>query len=77
MASLARKTLLRLSKSKWLADHVMRRRFVLRAVKKFMPGEEVTDALDAAAKTFPALNRFRADAGPQQTLPPCEPPQRG
>lgn len=54
MASLARKTLLRLSKSKWLADHVMRRRFVLRAVKKFMPGEEVTDALDAAAALAPA-----------------------
>ena len=54
MASLARKTLLRLSKSRWLAEHVMRRRFVLRAVKKFMPGEEVGDALDAAARLAPA-----------------------
>jgi len=54
MASLARKTLLRLSKSRWLAEHVMRRRFVLRAVKKFMPGEEVDDALDAAAGLAPA-----------------------
>jgi proline dehydrogenase len=49
MASLARKVLLRLSKSRWLADHVMRRRFVLRSVKRFMPGEEVSDALEAAA----------------------------
>ncbi len=54
MASLARKALLRLSKSRWLAEHVMRRRFVLRAVKKFMPGEELDDALDAAARLAPA-----------------------
>lgn len=49
MASLARKALLRLSKSRWLADHVMRKPFALRAVKKFMPGEELPDALGAAA----------------------------
>jgi proline dehydrogenase len=42
-----------MSKSRWLADHVMRRRFVLRAVKKFMPGEEVSDAIEAARKLAP------------------------
>ena len=53
MASLARKTLLRLSKSKWLANHLMRRPFALKAVKKFMPGEELSDALEAAASLTP------------------------
>jgi proline dehydrogenase len=51
MAALARNILLRLSKSHWLADHVMRRPFAIRAVKKFMPGEELGDAL-AAAQTI-------------------------
>ena len=54
MASLSRNVLLRLSKSRWLADRVMRRRFAMRAVKKFMPGEELSDALDAAAALAPA-----------------------
>ncbi|HLB53493.1 MAG TPA: proline dehydrogenase family protein, partial [Gemmatimonadales bacterium] len=54
MASLARRALLRLSKSDWLANHLMRRPFALRAVKKFMPGEELADALDAAAILAPA-----------------------
>lgn len=31
----------------------MRKRFVLRAVKRFMPGEELSDALDAAAALAP------------------------
>lgn len=53
MASLARNALLRLSKSRWLADRVMRRPFALRAVKKFMPGEELSDALGAAAALAP------------------------
>ncbi|MGQ0703596.1 MAG: proline dehydrogenase family protein [Gemmatimonadales bacterium] len=53
MASLTRKALLRLSKSEWLANRVMRKRFVLRAVKKFMPGEELSDALEAAEALIP------------------------
>lgn len=52
--SLARNVLLRLSKSDWLADRVMRRRFAMRAVKKFMPGEELSDALTAAQALAPA-----------------------
>ncbi|HEX7025326.1 MAG TPA: hypothetical protein VF187_10960, partial [Gemmatimonadales bacterium] len=46
--SLARQTLLRLSKSRWLAERVMSRPFARRAVKRFMPGEELGDALDAS-----------------------------
>ena len=49
MASLARSALLRLSKSRWLSDQVMTRPFAKKAVKKFMPGEELGDALDASA----------------------------
>lgn len=53
MASLARNVLLRMSKSSWLADKVMTRPFAKRAVKRFMPGEEVSDALDAAQELVP------------------------
>ena len=45
---LARNVLLRMSKSPWLAGKVMTRPFARRAVKRFMPGEELGDALDAA-----------------------------
>jgi proline dehydrogenase len=45
--SLARSALLRASRSRWLAEQMMRREFARRAVKKFMPGEQVSDALDA------------------------------
>ena len=46
--SLARTALLRMSKSRWLSDKVMTRPFAKKAVKRFMPGEELSDALDAA-----------------------------
>lgn len=46
--SLARTALLRASKSQWLARQMTRRGFARRAVKKFMPGEALSDALDAA-----------------------------
>jgi proline dehydrogenase len=45
---IARRALLRASHSQWLATKVMRRSFARRAVKKFMPGEELGDALTAA-----------------------------
>jgi proline dehydrogenase len=48
MPSLARTALLRMSKSRWLSDKVMTRPFAKKAVKKFMPGEELRDALDAS-----------------------------
>jgi proline dehydrogenase len=47
--TIARNALLRMSKSHWLADRVMTRGFARKAVKKFMPGEELADALDASA----------------------------
>jgi proline dehydrogenase len=47
--SIARTVLLRMSKSRWLSEKLMRRPFAKKAVKKFMPGEELSDALDAAA----------------------------
>jgi len=37
-----------MSHSSWLADQVTRRSFTRRAVRRFMPGEEVSDALTAA-----------------------------
>ncbi len=46
--SVARSVLLRASKSQWLAGQMMSRGFARRAVKRFMPGERVEDALDAA-----------------------------
>jgi proline dehydrogenase len=46
--SIARQTLLRLSKSRWLAERVMTRPFARRAIKRFMPGEELDDALVAS-----------------------------
>jgi proline dehydrogenase len=51
--SMARNVLLRMSKSRWLADRVMRRPFAMRAVRKFMPGEDLSDALNAAVRLAP------------------------
>jgi proline dehydrogenase len=47
--SLSRSLLLRASRSPWLADQVRRRTFTRRAVRRFMPGEDLASALDAAA----------------------------
>jgi proline dehydrogenase len=44
-----RSILLRASRSPWLADQFRRRSFARRAVRKFMPGEDMGAALDAAA----------------------------
>jgi proline dehydrogenase len=48
--SLARTLLLRASRSAWLADQLRRRAFFRRATRRFMPGEELGDALDAATE---------------------------
>lgn len=48
--SIARSVLLRASRSKWLAAQMSDRAFARRAVKKFMPGEDVGAALDEAAR---------------------------
>lgn len=52
--SLARSALLRASKSQWLASQMTQRAFARRAVKRFMPGERLSDALDAAQALAPA-----------------------
>lgn len=42
--------LLSASRNRWLAERFMRQPFAKRAVKRFMPGEELSDALGAAAE---------------------------
>jgi proline dehydrogenase len=46
--SLLRRALLAGSQSRWLRERAMRRPFVRRAVSRFMPGEELEDALSAS-----------------------------
>jgi proline dehydrogenase len=48
-ATLMRKFLLALSTNTWMREKAMRTRFVRRSVSRFMPGEEIDDALRAAA----------------------------
>lgn len=48
--SLARSLLLRASRSQWLARQLRSRAFFRRAVRRFMPGEDLASALDAAAQ---------------------------
>jgi len=48
--SIARKLLLRASRSQWLAEQFRRRAFARRAVRRFMPGEELSAALEASAE---------------------------
>lgn len=48
--SLARSLLLRASRSDLLARQLPRRAFFRRAVRRFMPGEDLRDALDASAR---------------------------
>ena len=50
-----RSVLLAASQNAWLREQATRRRFVRRAVSRFMPGESLDEALDAAA----ALHRER------------------
>ncbi len=51
---LLRSALLAGSQSRWLRERAMRRPFVRRAVSRFMPGEELEDALAAARALRPA-----------------------
>jgi len=46
----ARSLLLKASRSQWLARQLRERRFFQRAVKRFMPGEALDDALEAASQ---------------------------
>lgn len=47
---LARSVLLAASQSAWLERQARRRRFIQRAVRRFMPGEELEAALEAAGR---------------------------
>jgi len=47
---LSRSLLLRLSRSPWLAEQFRRRAFARRAVRRFMPGEDLPAALDGSAE---------------------------
>ena len=51
----ARSILLAASQNAWLRDHVAKHKFVCRTVSRFMPGEELSDAL-AAAQRLQAKN---------------------
>jgi proline dehydrogenase len=48
--SLTRRVLLRASRSRWLARQLSDRAFLRRAVRRFMPGEDIDAALAAAAE---------------------------
>jgi proline dehydrogenase len=49
LMSIARTVLLRASRSDWLANQFRKHEFTRRAVKSFLPGEDLGAALDAAA----------------------------
>ncbi len=46
---IAREVLLRGSESQWLADQLTHRRFTRKAVQRFLPGTDLSSALDATA----------------------------
>jgi proline dehydrogenase len=48
--SWARRILVHASESGWLREHASRRRFVQRASQRFLPGENLDDALSAACR---------------------------
>ena len=52
--SMMRKILLWASTNAWLRDRAMRTRFVRLSVRKFMPGEQVEDAIAAAVQLQPS-----------------------
>jgi proline dehydrogenase len=51
--SVSRKVLLAMSTSTFLREQATKRKFVRRSVSAFMPGEQIEDALDAAAALVP------------------------
>ncbi len=50
MHRLMRRVLLSLARNTWLRERLPRMAFMQRAVRRFMPGEDAQDALDAAAE---------------------------
>ena len=68
--ALARRLLLRASRSVWLADQLRRRAFFRRAVRRFMPGEEIDAALGAAAELArTGIGTVLTQLGEQVTTP--------
>src|SRR5437867_7621066 len=64
----ARSLLLKASRSQWLARQLRERRFFQRAVKRFMPGEALDDALEAAGQFAKAsLGTVLTELGEQVT----------
>src|SRR6266511_1367537 len=64
----ARSLLLKASRSQWLARQLRERRFFQRAVKRFMPGETLDDALEAAGQfTKASLGAVLTELGEQVT----------
>ena len=65
---LARTLLLKASRSEWLARQLRERRFFQRAVKRFMPGESLDEALEAAGQFSKAgLGTVLTELGEQVT----------
>jgi proline dehydrogenase len=64
----ARTVLLKASRSQWLARQLRERRFFQKAARRFMPGETLDDALDAAAQFGKAgLGSVLTELGEQVT----------
>src|SRR5438034_7279882 len=64
----ARSILLKASRSQWLARQLRERRFFQRAARRFMPGETLDSALDAAAQFGKAgLGSVLTELGEQVT----------
>src|SRR6266571_5283748 len=64
----ARTVLLKASRSQWLARQLRERRFFQRAARRFMPGEALDDALEAAAQFGKAgLGSVLTELGEQLT----------
>src|SRR2546425_189227 len=64
----ARSVLLKASRSQWLARQLRERRFFQKAARRFMPGEALDDALEAAAQFGKAgLGRVLTELGEQVT----------
>lgn len=72
----ARSLLLAASQNAWLRDHAAKHKFVRRTVSRFMPGEELSDALAAARRLeekhigsiFTHLGENIRDAGEAQSV---------
>jgi proline dehydrogenase len=63
----ARKLLLALAGNTWLRDRALKTAFIRRSVRRFMPGERLEDALDAAARMPPGIATILSKLGENVT----------